>query len=393
MKKAIAKWLRTYYPNTPFLRKTLTKIKLRMIAHYTMTAEDIQKGESDLKEKHRIVNKYAKKWPTLTRKMYENTKKYMQKNATLSANCSEEIQEDVLFNCFAYGFMPDEYFIYSLGNKTSDEKKAYISDKDRYEYSFLLNDFIDVGIFSDKYRAYEKYKALYKRDAVCIEREADFGRFCAFIQKHPRFVKKEVGLSCGDSVALICLDQTQMSEKEVFHSLIAKGRHILEEPVVQSAEMAKFHKESVNTVRCATFRTSLGIEIGFCFLKTGQGDSFVDNGGAGGILIGLSKETGIIETDGRDEFSKVYQQHPDTHVTFMGQQLPAWDEMISLAKKASAMTPSVRYISWDFAHTDAGWVVIEGNPCGQFIGPQIAWQRGIKKDIVSQIESVASISL
>ena len=47
----------------------------------------------------------------------------------------------------------------------------------------------------------------------------------------------------------------------------------------------------------------------------------------------------------------------------------------------SITMPTVEYIGWDLAHTDNGWVVIEGNGGGQFIGPQIVWKRGFKNEI------------
>ena len=43
--------------------------------------------------------------------------------------------------------------------------------------------------------------------------------------------------------------------------------------------------------------------------------------------------------------------------------------------------PSVKYIGWDFAHTDDGWVIIEGNGRSQMIGPQTVFKRGIKAEV------------
>ena len=52
-----------------------------------------------------------------------------------------------------------------------------------------------------------------------------------------------------------------------------------------------------------------------------------------------------------------------------------------MSKKLSAMTPSVKFVGWDFAHTDKGWVIIEGNGMSQLIGPQIVWERGVKSEM------------
>ena len=55
--------------------------------------------------------------------------------------------------------------------------------------------------------------------------------------------------------------------------------------------------------------------------------------------------------------------------------------MIELSKQLSAMTPSVKFVGWDFAHTDQGWAIIEGNGMSQLIGPQIVWERPVKAEM------------
>ena len=116
-------------------------------------------------------------------------------------------------------------------------------------------------------------------------------------------------------------------------------------------------------------------------MKIGQGGSFVDNGGRGGILVGIDNQIGVLNTVGYDEFLTQYSAHPDTGVQFIGYQLPEWEKLLSLAVELSAQTPTVKYIGWDLAHTDQGWIVIEGNGSSQLIGPQIVWKKGIREEI------------
>ena len=73
---------------------------------------------------------------------------------------------------------------------------------------------------------------------------------------------------------------------------------------------------------------------------------------------------------------------------FNGLQLPEWDRMKELCRKMSAMTPTVGYVSWDMAHTEDGWVVVEGNNCGQMIGPQMVFRRGIKAEILEIMKNM-----
>ena len=62
-----------------------------------------------------------------------------------------------------------------------------------------------------------------------------------------------------------------------------------------------------------------------------------------------------------------------------------------MAKEISQKTPSVRYIGWDFSHTEEGWLIIEGNASGQMIGPQIVWKKGMKKEICKLLEGVITL--
>lgn len=80
--------------------------------------------------------------------------------------------------------------------------------------------------------------------------------------------------------------------------------------------------------------------------------------------------TGIITSDLADYNLVVYKEHPITHFTAKGTQLPRWKEVLELAKKAAYVVPQVAYVGWDIAITDKGPVLIEGNHCGGCGGNQ-----------------------
>lgn len=174
------------------------------------------------------------------------------------------------------------------------------------------------------------------------------------------------------------------------------GKTILEEPIQQSVVMKRLNRSSVNSVRVITLKTDKGIEILDTFLKIGREGSFVDNGGAGGLLVGIDKATGRLSTEARDEFANMFEVHPDSGVTFVDYQLPDWDQLVSIAKNISSQSHHVSYIGWDFAHTDNGWIVVEGNGGSQLIGPQIVFQEGMKKrflQLAERVESIVPIAL
>lgn len=123
-------------------------------------------------------------------------------------------------------------------------------------------------------------------------------------------------------------------------------------------------------------------------MRVGRNGSFVDNGGAGGILVGVNPKNGELFTDGYDEYRNIYKKHPDTQVEFKGNYIPSWNDLITLCKTQATKVDEIAYLSWDLAYTDSGWVVIEVNEVGQFIGPQIVMQKGIKKELINYYKSI-----
>ena len=115
------------------------------------------------------------------------------------------------------------------------------------------------------------------------------------------------------------------------------------------------------------------------FFRCGKGDSIVDNAGHGGIFAAVDEETGVIKTEGIDEKGNVYLKHPDSGTLFPGYQLPEWKSAISLVQECMHIT-RMKYVGWDLAHTKNGWVVVEGNHTGQFVG-QMPLHKGAQKEI------------
>ena len=56
-----------------------------------------------------------------------------------------------------------------------------------------------------------------------------------------------------------------------------------------------------------------------------------------------------------------------------------------LAKELSGVVPTCQFVGWDFAYTDDGWVVVEGNSKAQFICFQTASQKGYREKLEKMI--------
>lgn len=299
-----------------------------------------------------------------------------------------KLRIDMLFCYFAYGFSINEYLCYGFSQMSQDKRKTFISDREILCLGYEINSLDDMAIYSDKMQTYQFFKQYYLREAVCIEHKKDFDIFENFISRHSYFVKKEVGEACGRSVALMKADGGSDSSKNMFDMFISKGKTILEEVILQAPELAILNESSVNTIRCITFNGCKGVEILYCFAKVGRKGAFIDNGAAGGILVGIDEKKGAMWTDGVDEDGIRYVSHPDSGVKFKGFVLPEWEKMLEICKEISEKTPKVKLIGWDMAYSVKGWMVVEGNALTEAIGPQSVSRRGIKENICNYLEAI-----
>lgn len=379
--------LRSRYPKALGIRKRLAKGRVMLIQKHIIPAEEAKWAEEN-KQQAEIVKKYRKKWKQYFNPMEKKIEMLLQQASCYKERKDKEfLQTDMLFCWIAYGFQPDEYLCFELEGKSFAERKEYISDTDRYSYVYSICDISDMQMFLNKIKTYQMFHDFYKRDAVQIRKKSDYGRFEAFVNKHKEFVKKKACASRGSGVELVRFEELGMSVKEYFEKLLRSGRYLLEERIEQGIETACLNRSSVNTVRCVTFYSRQEIMIPYCFIKVGKNGSFIDNGGAGGILVGIDNGTGVLNTDGYDELNRKYEVHPNSKVQFKGFQLPEWEKMKSICVKLAQRMPSVKYIGWDMAYSTKGWVVVEGN-MGQFIGQQIVWKKGIKKEVDHIMESI-----
>ena len=374
--------LRSRYPEVLGIRKCLQRGKVRRLYRHLLSEQEIAECEKKPLKKKEIIQPYLTKWekylrPTIAEMedILTNAPSYKDRND------KDNLRTDMMYCRLAYGFIPSEYVGFELEQKPPKERKTFVSDIDTNVFGYSVNDITKIQKVLDKGDGYYQFKKYFCRDAVVIERKKDYHTFLEFIQKHPVFVKKVVFSSMGRGVELVNINLISESYQDYFNRLIKSGKYLLEECVIQHDKMAKFNVSSVNTIRCITFRTKQGIEVPYCFMRTGRNGSFVDNGGSGGLLIGIEVETGILNTDGFDEYNERYPFHPDSGVVFKGSRIPAWNELLDFCKKAASEVKNLGYLSWDLAYTNNGWVIIEANEVGQLIGPQIVMRRGIKAEL------------
>lgn len=276
---------------------------------------------------------------------------------------------------------PNEFFLFQFQNSSSSHKKEYVGNREKELLCGKINRNGAWKVFTDKWLAYQRFKEFYGRNVVLICNINEKKRFIDFIEKNNIAIIKSTLESRGRGIVVVKKESMETAWEYVGNLIKNGEKVILEQWVAQAKELSVFHPCSVNTLRFATFRINEKVFLLFAALRTGRAGSFVDNGGAGGIFASINIENGIIDSDGYDKLGNHYVEHPDTNIKFKGFQMPEWKQVCELVRKLSGIVPEQKYVGWDLAYTNNGWIMIEGNSFGQMGIPQISTQKGLRETV------------
>ena len=377
--KEYAKKLRYRLSSGGLAKQAYLLYRSRLYAKRSIPEAELAEAEKSDAGKQELIRKYEKLWPDYVQPIREELR------TRLGPERYARESEDAVFCCLAYQFLPEEYVCFRLEERTSEQRRAYMTSPYLMLLYSRLNSRQDSEVFRDKADTYALLGDCYGRQVVKIASEQDYPVFERFIADRQVIIKKPADGALGKGVERIELAQYAGEERALFDALLKDGAVMLEDLLVQSAEMASFHPSSVNTLRCISFNTPEGVCVPFCLMRTGQGGAVMDNAGAGGIIFGIDEKTGVGNTDGCDEAGNRFRVNPDSGVAFKGFQVPEFEQAMALCRKVALRAPTVRCIGWDFAHTDQGWVVIEGNDRCQLIGAQMTRGRGLKKEFEDMV--------
>ena len=105
----------------------------------------------------------------------------------------------------------------------------------------------------------------------------------------------------------------------------------------------------------------------------------IDNATAGGLAAAIDPETGIVTSEAcREDLSRMLF-HPDTGVKIIGMQIPQWDDLLKLVDQLAHVVPEQRFVGWDLALTDQGWVMVEGNDNAMVTAIQMCERKGLRE--------------
>ena len=334
---------------------------------------------------------YVNFYKYFDRAYYDKGLRFIERNIKLFAGDvsdkqKREYTQDMVYSLHRFGCMFDEYFLFDFPNLNTQGRDSFLTDKNRWAYYHRMNTEENKAIFDDKARAYARFRPYYRREVLELRTEADAEAFFDFMQRHRRFIVKPIAGSGGKNVFILSADDFA-DPAEAFAHIRSSLPVVVEELIETVPELKALHPASLNTVRVPTLKLKDRIEIYRPFLRIGVGGSVVDNAANGGVFVPVDARTGVCTSEGVDEFGRKYIHHPDSGITLPGYQIPRWEEAVSLVKELACVLEDNHYVGWDLALTKDGWIMVEGNPGGQFV-IQIALQKGVKKEIEAYISQM-----
>ena len=276
---------------------------------------------------------------------------------------------------YGAGYM--DYDLFEMYNLTPAQRDTYLT---RGRNNYLVTKYCDkdfLHYFKNKDEFNEKFENYIKRDWIPVNKE-DKNAVIDFMKKHQKFMAKPVNGSCGHGIRKIDV-QNYNSLDDIYEEITRDNMNFeLEEIIQQHSDMNKIYPDSINSIRVVTIVTTKdgnsildipkekreNIEIVphivSTYLRIGNG-KYVDNFNSGGMVTPVNEESGIVEQVAVDKQKNVYETHPLTGTKIKGFQVPYWNEVLELCKKASKEIPEMGYTGWDVAITPNGPLFIEGN--------------------------------
>ena len=299
----------------------------------------------------------------------------------------KNLTNDIVKCWLQFKALPYEYFLFDFKNRNDSEREEFETDIDRIE---TLRRVTGVDLFlkeiNDKYNFYLLAKPFFHRQAIKVEGVSDLEAFLIFCQKYNNVFIKPLGSTKGRGARLFSYSDDEQA-KLFFTGLFADGESwMVEERIKQSLSMGQWNVTSVNTIRIPSILREGKFTVIWTRMRMGKKGSIVDNAGAGGIVVNVDPASGVITSDGIDESFNHFEKHPDSGLVFKGWQVPRWQELLATVEQLHRDVFGRHvYVAWDFALTDEGWVVIEGN-WGQLLGQQTASQVGVRRQFHELVE-------
>jgi glutathione synthase/RimK-type ligase-like ATP-grasp enzyme len=275
------------------------------------------------------------------------------------------LAKDLLILFFSYKTYPDNYGLCRLWEADRKDWKYYYGSnyhphqRMRLEASVRQSEYRIV--FDDKFLCTMYSRAMSIPSPYTfgtIDPAEDFrGKIRAWFQSwpgHALIIKPLCGRSgIGIVIARRAEDRIIIQAAKTSQSLdeyILESQSIVQEFLRQDERMSAFSPFSVNTLRIITMLTKQSdVILVNGSMRSGVGESFVDNWSAGGVSVGIDCERGRLKKYAYDRNWSKFDTHPTTGIVFEEYPIPEWEQVRTLAATIQRAFPFYRMLGLDIA--------------------------------------------
>ena len=287
---------------------------------------------------------------------YERMKKTIEVIHKESNKSKLYIRFDILKNFLTRGSGYTDYFRGNYINLTKEEKDTFVTAKSFYNILSYLNKRECRILLNDKIVFNKIFRNYIKRDWMDL-RCSSLDSFLKFIKNKDIIFAKEPYGEGGHGVSKIVLKD--FDPNKLYKKLITKKQVLIEEAIKQSDEVNEINDNVVNSFRVVTIYKDGEVYIVGNAFRVNKTKSDVI-GCTDDIYFSLN-EKGKIDSNVIDDYGNIYTYHPLTKKKFSEVRIPDVKKAFELSIKMHKEIPELRYIGWDFAFTNDGPELVEGN--------------------------------
>ena len=277
----------------------------------------------------------------------------------------------------------NEYaYQYKFYQKSEEERNEYVSRLKMAYFYWRYTPGAAKAIFRNKTQFLNFFHENIHR-AWIYAPSASYDEFVKMVSTFDCIIKPCDG-KLGKGVSKVFKDDTSKDMKSLY-AYCQKNRMLVEQCIEACEELMALHPESLNTIRVVTIANKEKACVFSSVLRTGVGNSVVDNSHAGGISAQINVKDGIVETDGANTHGERFVAHPDSGIVFKGFQIPMWDTIVETVCRAARQTQNP-ITGWDVVvNSDQKVEFIEGNYGPDMDMMQARYNRGVKTRLFALI--------
>lgn len=312
---------------------------------------------------------------------------------------------DILYCTAKYGSGWVDYEAFKMYAMNARERGYILTIGKNNELIKKYNDKRYIQYFEDKAIFNKKFNDFVKRDWIMAGEGITYGNiegtalteddrvkgagvdeFRRFLSDKEYIMVKPLDESCGHGIEKIKV--SDWDPEELYAYVLANGKPLCEEVVVQDETMSLLNSSSVNTIRVTTILKDGNARIVSGGIRMGRNGNHVDNFNSGGLGVIYDRCTGTVISDGFDRERNAYETVPESGIKLKGFQIPKWDEIVAMIKEAALVVPQVGYVGWDVCISrDHGPLLIEGNSFpGQDNAQEPSLNAGTYKAVLEALE-------